>query len=62
MLTTRINFSLGSGALSRRKKFTQLIQNLEIWDRSEWPKETCPRFGDNKIRELAEEFKVCFRN
>lgn len=58
MFTTRAHLSLGSGALSNRKKCTQLVHNLEIWDRPEWPKETYPRFGDNQIRELAEEFNV----
>jgi hypothetical protein len=28
-------------------------------DRSKWPKETDPRFGDKQVRELVKELDVC---
>jgi hypothetical protein len=62
MFTARPHTSLGSGALSNRKKYMQLVYNLEIWDKSEWPKKTYPRFGNEQIRELTEKFNVCFSN
>jgi hypothetical protein len=60
MFTTRAtHMSSGSDTLSNRKKYNQLVHNLEILDRSEWPKETDPCFGDKQVRELAKEFDVC---
>lgn len=34
----------GRVTLSNKKKYTQLVQNLEILDRSKWPKKTAPCF------------------
>jgi hypothetical protein len=51
--------SSGSDTLSNKEKYNQLVHNLEIVDRSKWPKETDPCFGDKQIRELAKEYDVC---
>jgi hypothetical protein len=54
-----IHMSSGSDTLSNRKKYSQLVHNLEILDRSKWPKETDLCFGEKQVRELAKEFDVC---
>jgi hypothetical protein len=60
MFTTRAShMTSGSDALSNRKKYNQLVHNLEILYRSKWPKETDPCFGDKQIHELVKEFDVC---
>jgi hypothetical protein len=60
MFTTRAsNMSSGSDTLSNREKYNQLVHNLEILDRSKWPKETDPCFGNKQVRELAKELDVC---
>jgi hypothetical protein len=54
--------SLESDTLSNTEKYNQLVHNLKILDRSEWPKETDPCFGNKQVRELAKEFGVCVSN
>jgi hypothetical protein len=49
--------SSGSDTLSNRG--IQLVHNLEILDRSKWPQETDPCFGDKQVCLLAKEFDVC---
>jgi hypothetical protein len=51
--------SSGSDTLSNREKYNQLLHSLEILDRSKWPKETDPYFGDKQVRELGKEFDAC---
>jgi hypothetical protein len=51
--------SSGSDTLSNKGKYNQLVHNLEFLDRSKWPKETDPCFGNKEVRELAKEFDVC---
>jgi hypothetical protein len=51
MFTTRAShMSSGRDALLIRGKYNQLVHNLEILDRSKWPEETDPCFGDKQVR------------
>jgi hypothetical protein len=44
--TSASHMSTVRDILSNREKYYQLVRNLETLDRSKWPKETNPCFGD----------------
>jgi hypothetical protein len=51
--------SSGSETLLNREKHNQLVHNMEILDRSKWPKETDICFRDKQVCKLAKELDVC---
>jgi hypothetical protein len=61
MFITRTSHrSSGNDTSWNRKKYNKLVLNLEILDRSKWPKETEPCFGDEQVCELAKNW-TCVR-
>jgi hypothetical protein len=59
MFTMRASHvSSGNVTSSGMEKYSQIVHNLEILDRSKWPKEIHPCFWVKQVCELAKELNV----